>query len=209
IRAMSRSACMTSRWHSIPICRTCGTAGRSFTACAGSNRNEGMTYTSGLILPISIALLGGKYQYKHCIVIFPPRRCKERFRPPRRGSKPRPPPAGVSHFWTDALSAGRTWACRFCALETHRLCLDHIGQMAHRLDQIRGQLLIDLDQRNRVTARGGAAEMKGRNIDRGGPQRVAERADEPRLVIITNKQHVMAELGLERDALDFDEARLV
>ena len=40
-------------------------------------------------------------------------------------------------------------------------------------------------------------------------QRIAECADEAGFVVIAHKQHVAAELGFERDALDRDDARLV
>src|SRR6516162_8938465 len=51
--------------------------------------------------------------------------------------------------------------------------------------------------------------MEGRDVDRRGTQRLAERADKARLVKIAHEQHVAAELGFERDALDRDETRLV
>src|SRR5260370_30925793 len=71
----------------------------------------------------------------------------------------------------------RTKPFGFDTLEPHCLCLDHIGQAAYGVDQPGRQLLVDLDERDRVLARRRAPEMERRDIDRGRPERVAERAD--------------------------------
>src|SRR2546430_9456302 len=63
-------------------------------------------------------------------------------------------------------------------------------------------LFRSLHEGDRILARRGAAEMKGCNIDPGRAERVAETAYEAWLVLVANEQHVTAELGLERNALD-------
>ncbi len=52
-----------------------------------------------------------------------------------------------------------------------------------------------------------AAEMEGRDVDAGARQRRAEPADEARLVLVGDVQHVAREIGLDLDALDLDDAR--
>src|SRR5437879_2478335 len=92
--------------------------------------------------------------------------------------------------------------------EAHRLGLDHVGQTAHCVDQLRRQRLIDLNESDRVFPRRGAAQVERRDVDLRRAERLAERTDKAGLVIVANKQHVTAEFGLERNALDLDEARL-
>src|SRR5581483_11180467 len=121
----------------------------------------------------------------------PPRRC-DSGSPYRRTRNPGPPP-------------GRGFVC----LEPQRLDLDDVEQGAHRLEQRRRQLLVDAGEEDRVLPRCGAAEMEGSDIDLGGGEGLAERADEPGLVVVAHIQHVPAELGFERNAGDRDQARLV
>src|SRR6185295_19171081 len=49
--------------------------------------------------------------------------------------------------------------------EYQRLGLAHIGQFAHLLQHRGGNRAVDLDQRDRVLARGGPAEGEGRDVD--------------------------------------------
>src|SRR4051794_24629300 len=51
--------------------------------------------------------------------------------------------------------------------------------------------------------------MKGGDVDLGSGQRVPERADEARLVVVAHEQHMTAELGIERYAVNLDQAGLV
>src|SRR6516165_6094637 len=75
---------------------------------------------------------------------------------------------------------------------------EHIGR--HRA--------VDLDQSDRVTARGAATEMKGRNVDFGIAEQAREMADEAWLVLVRHIDHRPAEFGIDADALDVDESRL-
>src|SRR4051794_20632735 len=88
------------------------------------------------------------------------------------------------------------------ALKPKCLDLDNVGQRTDRVEHRRGDRLVDLDQRYRVLPGGDPPEVEGRDIDLGRPERVAEGADKPRLVVIAHKQYVTAELGFESDTLD-------
>src|SRR3954469_15945226 len=93
--------------------------------------------------------------------------------------------------------------------EAQRLRPDDVGNGADLVDHRIAQRLVDLDERDGVRARPGAAEMERRDIDAVLAQGAAEIADEARLVLIADEQHRGAELGLHGDALDLHEARLV
>src|SRR3546814_16876137 len=60
-----------------------------------------------------------------------------------------------------------------------------------------------------VAARLVAAEVEGRDVHAGIAQGPAQRADHARLVTVGQVEHVRAELGLHRDALDLDDSRPV
>ncbi len=51
--------------------------------------------------------------------------------------------------------------------------------------------------------------MEGGDVDFGSAERVPQRPDKSRLVVVAHEQHVAAELCFERDALDRHDARLV
>src|SRR5438045_8550911 len=51
--------------------------------------------------------------------------------------------------------------------------------------------------------------MEGGDVHFGLTQRMPERADKAGFVVISHKQHVAAELGFERDALDRDDTGLI
>ncbi len=53
-----------------------------------------------------------------------------------------------------------------------------------------------------------AAEMERRDVDLGIAERAGEAADEARLVLVGDVDHRLAELGIDADALDVDDARL-
>src|SRR5436190_1617720 len=67
-------------------------------------------------------------------------------------------------------------------LEAQRFDLDHVGQSTHRVEDRRGQRLVDLDECDRLAAGSSPAEMEGRDVHRRRTERIAERADEPGLV---------------------------
>src|SRR5258708_5335783 len=50
--------------------------------------------------------------------------------------------------------------------------------------------------------------MEGRDVDLALAQQRAQPADEARLVVVGQVEHVRAELGLDLDALDLDDARM-
>src|SRR5476651_1456878 len=92
-------------------------------------------------------------------------------------------------------------------LEPQRLGLHDAldgGDLGREVDR---QRLVDLDQRDCRAARLVAAEMEGGDIDLVLAQQGAETADEARLVVVGDVEHVRAELGLDLDALDLDDAR--
>src|SRR5258708_7034334 len=80
-------------------------------------------------------------------------------------------------------------------LESERRRLHHIGQLAQRGKQLVGHRLVDAGEQDRLLAGLGAAEMEGGDVDAGIAQRLAEIADEARLVEIAQEQHVGRELG--------------
>jgi hypothetical protein len=53
-----------------------------------------------------------------------------------------------------------------------------------------------------------AAQVEGGDVDAGIAERDAQRADEARLVVVGDVEHVRPELGFHVDALDLDDARL-
>ena len=53
-----------------------------------------------------------------------------------------------------------------------------------------------------------AAEVEGGDVDAGLAEQRAEAADEARLVLVGDVEHVGRELGFDVDALDLDDARL-
>src|SRR5688572_32486491 len=91
--------------------------------------------------------------------------------------------------------------------EYQRLGLAHIGQLAHLLQHRGGDRAVDLDQRDRVLAGGGAAEREGRDVDLVVAQGAAEIADHARLVLVGDVEHVRSKLGIDADALDLHQAR--
>src|SRR5260370_31975384 len=103
--------------------------------------------------------------------------------------------------------------CSLCLcggyLEAERFHLNSVWKGADGVEDRCGQRLIDLDEGNRVLPRGGAAKVKGRDVDLGGAERVSQRTDKARLVVIAHEQHIAPELCFERDALDRHDARLV
>src|SRR6267143_5260480 len=94
-------------------------------------------------------------------------------------------------------------------LKPQRLDLNHVWEGADAVEDRRGHRLIDLHESDRVLPRGGAAEVEGRDVDFGSAERVPQRTDKARFVVIAHEQHVAAELCFERDALDRHDARLV
>jgi hypothetical protein len=80
------------------------------------------------------------------------------------------------------------------------------GDLGHELGRDR---LVDLDQRDRRAAGRVAAEMEGRDVDLALAQQRAEAADEARLVVVGDVEHVRGELGLDLDALDVNDARML
>src|SRR5262249_20646687 len=73
--------------------------------------------------------------------------------------------------------------------EFQRPGLLHLRQRAHRGQHLRGQVAVDLNQRNGVAAGHVAADMEGRDVDAGVSQRGREPPDEAGLVQIGDVDH--------------------
>src|SRR5207244_6690065 len=108
---------------------------------------------------------------------------------------------------TLALRAGRVSAVPL--LKPQCLHLDHVGKDADGVEDGRGERVVDLDESDRVLPRAGAPEVESGDVDLGRAERVPQRADEARFVVIAYEQHIAPKLGFESDALDRDAARLV
>src|SRR5262249_37731701 len=81
--------------------------------------------------------------------------------------------AGAAH--RSGERAGRL-APRRSKLQRPRLL--HLRQRAHRGQHLRGQVAVDLNQRNSVAAGRVAADMEGRDVDAGVSQRGRKPPDE-------------------------------
>ena len=99
------------------------------------------------------------------------------------GSLPRQKPQHLTR-----LTPGRTWI------------------FAERV--ARGNLAVDLDERDGRAALLVAAEREGRDVDPGVAERRGEAADEARLVLVGDVDHRGREFGVDLDVLDRDDARL-
>ena len=119
--------------------------------------------------------------------------------PPDGASKPRPPPmAGVSHF--PARSDRQK-----------RIALAWITFGRRRTVSIRAGVNGWSTSTSAIASWPGAVRPRWNVaiLTSLVAQRLTERADKAGLVVIAHEQHVPAEFGFERDALDIDEARLV
>src|SRR5215471_14466887 len=82
-----------------------------------------------------------------------------------------------------------------------RLGLLDLRQGLHLGEDVRRHCAVDLDQRDGVTARRGAAKMEGRDVDLCVTQQACEPADEARLVLVGDIDHRLAEFGVDPDTL--------
>src|SRR6266511_1329391 len=72
----------------------------------------------------------------------------------------------------------------------------YLRQRTHGGEYVRGQLAVDLDQRNGVAAGGIAPDVERRDVDAGVSERRREVADEAGLVQIGDVDHRATELGI-------------
>src|SRR3546814_15359686 len=88
--------------------------------------------------------------------------------------------------------------------EPRRLVLPDAGESAHSLEQIALHGRIHREQQHGFAARGPATQMEGAYVDSRLAQRRAETADEARLVVVDDVEHVALKIGLHLAAEHFD-----
>src|SRR5689334_11128507 len=91
-------------------------------------------------------------------------------------------------------------------LECKRLCLLDQRQLANFFQDLFADGAVDFDQGDGILAWAAPAEIEVRDVNLCFTKKSSEPADEARLVLVGDIEHVRREFGIEVDVLDLNEA---